>query len=218
MYLYRKCKFKHIHPFWEHICNCSEKPFDLDLNGFIDELGSVKTERGYYVSTDKRNFIKAVFEDEIIFKLENIRKSIKVIFRNIKRIIDWIPILWKDEDWSDIGIYSILLYKIERTRINIDKNGWSVNSKKVAQNMRVAEKRIKKLLNEDSFFDEYYNFLKKNSKRKKDLSGRMRFSEFKHKNVYEKSKKINQKCLKDYKKYLEETFKYISDNIYNWND
>lgn len=218
MYLYRKCKFNHIHPFWEHICICSGKPYDLDLNGFIEERGCVKVGDHHYCQSDKRSFFMATFEDEIIFRLKNVRNYIRRIFRNIKRIIDWIPVLWNDLDWSDVDIYNILLYKIERVRKNIDKNGWSVESKNVAKSMKVAEKRIKKLLDEESFYNEYYSFLKKNQIRKKDKLGRMRFSKFKNDSAYEKSKEISMKCYENYKKYIEDTFKYISDNIYKWND
>lgn len=38
------------------------------------------------------------------------------IFHNLKRLIEWTPIIWKDADWDHLHIDIILQYKLKRMR------------------------------------------------------------------------------------------------------
>lgn len=39
--------------------------------------------------------------------------KLKVFIGNIKRLIKWIPIIWKDRDYEYESLYSILEFKIK---------------------------------------------------------------------------------------------------------
>lgn len=74
---------------------------------------------------------------------------------NTKRIIDWIPILWKDRDWDYAFILRLLHYKLERTRDCIVSNGIIAESDKVANEINDSLSKLDKILNSEAD-DEWY--------------------------------------------------------------
>lgn len=43
-------------------------------------------------------------------------------YRRIHRLIAWIPVLWKDEDWDPAYLFEVLRFKISRMRREIERN------------------------------------------------------------------------------------------------
>ena len=54
--------------------------------------------------------------------IRNCFYTIKGYFRKTIKILQYIPILWIDEDWDYGYILSLLRYKLDRTRKNFRKN------------------------------------------------------------------------------------------------
>ena len=73
--------------------------------------------------------------------------------RKTKRIIDWIPTLWKDEDWDPVYLYRIMEFKISRMRKEIDSNALHLNYKRDVKNMKIAEELLSRMSSgEDNFY------------------------------------------------------------------
>jgi hypothetical protein len=79
----------------------------------------------------------------------------KQVLSSIKRIIEWIPILWKDRDWDYIFILRLLHYKLERTRDCIVSNNFISDANKVAQEINDSLTKLDKILNNEAD-DEWY--------------------------------------------------------------
>ena len=108
----------------------------------------------YRQNTGKRDWKYEWFELQCAF-LDTVVYSwltpIEVFYENCVRIIRWIPILWKDRNWSDQRILTILRHKIRFTREVVSKYGHYVNSDKYAQQMLVAETLLERLENPEQY-------------------------------------------------------------------
>lgn len=67
-------------------------------------------------------------------------------FHNTMRIIEWLPILWRDRDWDYAHILMILSYKLSRVRKCIASSGLAVSNKRVARQIAYAEFLIERIL------------------------------------------------------------------------
>jgi len=79
----------------------------------------------------------------------------KRFFRNIWRIIQWVPVLWEDEDWNGpYNILTILSYKLGRVKKVLDNEYTDPDERKknVETISRVQE--LIKDINEDDFCKE----------------------------------------------------------------
>ena len=72
------------------------------------------------------------------------------IYRFIKRILEYSPILWKDVDYDYASILDMLQYKIKRTREHIEHHDFITNSQKYCKQMLEVEQLIEKI-REDEF-------------------------------------------------------------------
>lgn len=78
------------------------------------------------------SFIKGLNEEEMnildwmeeIFIYNPVSLFICRIIRFIKRIIRWIPVLWKQEEWDFAYLYDIIEFKIKELRKVISKDTW----------------------------------------------------------------------------------------------
>jgi hypothetical protein len=77
------------------------------------------------------------------------------VYKNIVRIIEWIPILWKDRDWDYAFILRLLHYKLERTRDCIVRNNIIVDANKVADEINHSLEQLDKIINNEAD-DEWY--------------------------------------------------------------
>jgi hypothetical protein len=74
-------------------------------------------------------------------------------FYNIKRIIEWIPILWNDRDWDYGYLLLILEFKLKRMRLNITRGGIGQNATRTGKQIAYAEFLIRRL-REDNYLQE----------------------------------------------------------------
>lgn len=86
---------------------------------------------------------------------------IRRFFRKIKDIFEWIPVIWKDEEWDDSYIYDILLYKIKRVRRHHEKRMFFVGVEKEIQNMKDCEYILQRLVDDDYSFNYWDDRLNK---------------------------------------------------------
>jgi len=155
--------------------------------------------------------------------------------RQIKRIVDYIPILWNDEDWDYEFIFELLKYKLQRTRNEIfdgcgDEKEW--------KNPRIAEideviKIIDKILNNDFVEEEHclhekkYGIIKMESGEKDEKTGLVRCNMYYElsKDNAELQKEASDEARKIYaleeertQKALDDLFNLLSKNIRKWWD
>ena len=68
------------------------------------------------------------------------------MFKSIKRLFKWIPIIWKDRDYDYCFILKILYHKIYFTRKYTEKYGIHVDADKDLKNMMIAEELLNRLI------------------------------------------------------------------------
>ena len=103
---------------------------------------------------DKRSFLKKA----LVWLRYDAKYLHKEIYRGIKNLIYWFPIIWRDRDWDSSNIYSILATKIEKQARYIDKYGYHLNAKRDAEVMMVCVRLIRKVSSEyySSEMNEYH--------------------------------------------------------------
>jgi hypothetical protein len=69
----------------------------------------------------------------------------KEIYRGIKNLIYWFPIIWRDRDWDHRYIYGILEAKIEKQARFIEKHGHHISAKRDAEVMMTCVRLMKKV-------------------------------------------------------------------------
>jgi hypothetical protein len=76
--------------------------------------------------------------------------KIKQFFRNIRNLIRWFPIIWKDRDWDDHFIFEILKFKLKNQAEYIGYHDRHMSAKRDAEKMMLCVRLIEKVQ------DEYY--------------------------------------------------------------
>ena len=74
----------------------------------------------------------------------------KRFFRRVKRVIDFLPIIWKGEDYDYYYSIQLFQYQLERTADYIEERGMIVDAPHVVSRMRTAAKLI------DRVYNDYY--------------------------------------------------------------
>jgi len=74
-------------------------------------------------------------------------------FRRIRRIVAWIPILWKDEDWDPVYLFKVLRFKISRMCQEIEKNKRHLGYEKNVRDMKIAETLLARMRSSDFYWD-----------------------------------------------------------------
>ena len=83
------------------------------------------------------------------------------IYYNIRRIISWIPILWKDRNFDYSYLYIIMQFKISHMRKRAECN-ITTTSMRDAKYMKICEKLLDILIKEDNICYKYnYLYLNK---------------------------------------------------------
>jgi len=81
---------------------------------------------------------------------DSIGWKLRDIYRSIRNVIRWLPIIWKDRDWDSYYIYEILKFKLQNQANYIGKQNRHTRSKRDAEIMRTCVKLIQRIQ------DEYY--------------------------------------------------------------
>ena len=80
-------------------------------------------------------------------------------FRELKRILGWIPVLWGNYDFDDAYLLIVMEYKLDRMEKLFRNEGHCVNSPKYAQEMRIARLLIKRIIADD-YSDMAFDYVK----------------------------------------------------------
>ena len=73
-------------------------------------------------------------------------RPIKRLFNFIIKVIQYMPILWRDYDFDSHYALVLLKYKLERTRKKILKDNIIVGTNRVARQIRLAELLLERIL------------------------------------------------------------------------
>jgi hypothetical protein len=88
---------------------------------------------------------------------------LRQFIKNIKNLIRWFPIIWKDRDWDDHFIFEILKFKLKNQAEYIGKKGNHLSAERDAEIMMLCVRLIEKVQSE-YYGTEYFNY--QNSKLK----------------------------------------------------
>ena len=140
-------------------------------------------------------------------------------FQQIKRIIDYIPLLWRDEDWDWHYIFRMLRYKIKRTREHMAVCGArGENWERDNANMQRAEDLLTRILNDDYMSkgsEEHYE--KYPMKFEKMPDGMYRMKEYGEEQKVQ-SKQIRDEMQKLYNQDWDDVWALLKSQIGNWWD
>ena len=119
--------------------------------------------------------------------------KIRIKIRQIRKLIRWVPIIWKDRDWDYYFVYEILKQKLIDTEKYIRKDGLHVFNEHDADSIKTAIEMIEKVQTE-------YHLDKHLSE------------------ATEWTKEGMDKAVKDHDKARKELFNYLNNNIEKWWD
>jgi hypothetical protein len=93
-----------------------------------------------------------------IWKKFNVRRwmttnQLLKFFYNCKKLIQWTPVIWKDEDWDYSYIDRLLQYKISRIRKVIEANMRHAGDEKIIKEMRQAEFLLERIYSDDYYYE-----------------------------------------------------------------
>ncbi len=87
----------------------------------------------------------------------NITTNIRVFFLFIKRLIKWIPVLWRDRDWDGYHIYSILEFKLLNARKHLVSSNRHTGIEEINRYITICLNLIDKL-KEEYYQMEYLDY------------------------------------------------------------
>ena len=74
-------------------------------------------------------------------------------WRQIKRVVDFIPIIWKGYDWDFRYAIELFQHQLKRTADEIEKNGYHVNKENTVHRIRTAVELMEKVYDEEYQFE-----------------------------------------------------------------
>jgi len=77
----------------------------------------------------------------------------KRFFRRVRRVIDFLPIIWKGEDYDYYYSLQLFKYQLERTADYIEKRDFIESAKDVASEIRTATTLLENVY-EEKYIDE----------------------------------------------------------------
>ncbi len=120
--------------------------------------------------------------------------KIKSFIGNIRRVLRWLPIIWRDRDWDYYYIYEMLKQKLIATEEYIRKDGIHIYNVTDADSIKKAIDMIEKVQKEyylDKYLSEAENWYNDEGMRK---------------------------AIEDQDKARKELFEYLDANIEKWWD
>jgi len=87
----------------------------------------------------------------------NVRWVFIKFFMNIRNVIRWLPIIWKDRNWDDYYIYKVLQFKLKNQAEYIGGRDWHTRAKRDAEKMMTCVRLIDKMT-EEYYYMECYNY------------------------------------------------------------
>jgi hypothetical protein len=83
-------------------------------------------------------------------KIYNIKHGIRNLWR-------WFPIIWKDRDWDQYYIFELLKFKFKNMEHNFRNYAHIADADKVADDLKVCQLLLKRLI-EDDYYDNVYKW------------------------------------------------------------
>jgi hypothetical protein len=83
---------------------------------------------------------------------ENMWPLFKLI-RFIKRLFNYLPLIWKDEDWDYDYLYKILDFKLRRMQIELEHDTWHMDSKRRARQIAICLAYLDRYRNWTNYID-----------------------------------------------------------------
>jgi hypothetical protein len=81
----------------------------------------------------------------------------KDLYKGIKNLIQWFPVIWKDRDWDSYYIFRILEYKLKLQAKGISKRDIHVNAQRDAGVMMTCVRLMEKV-RDDYYESEYFDY------------------------------------------------------------
>lgn len=70
-------------------------------------------------------------------------------FKRMKNVIVWLPVIWKDDWYSEYWLYEVMKFKIQIMEKRFRKDGHFIGHKKVANSMKVCTLLLDRLIKND---------------------------------------------------------------------
>jgi len=80
----------------------------------------------------------------------------KTIWKGIKNLWVWFPVIWEDRDWDYYYILQVLKFKLEKQAKHLIEYGRHENAGRDVELMMTCVRLINKIQNED-YYEEYYD-------------------------------------------------------------
>lgn len=78
------------------------------------------------------------------------------MIRRIKRLLQWIPLLWKDEDYDYVYLLEIMRFKLQLMEDHHRYEGITADRLKIAHNIRVCKLLLDRIA-KDKYLDNAHN-------------------------------------------------------------
>lgn len=69
-----------------------------------------------------------------------------LFFKKVKKVLQWIPVLWNDGDFDHGYLFDIIDYKLERMSKAIKEEGWSEEHLETAASIDEARRLLERML------------------------------------------------------------------------
>lgn len=107
----------------------------------------------------------------------------KDIYNGVKNLIKWFPVIWRDRDWDQSYIYTILQKKLELHAEGISKRDIMVCSQRNAEIMKTSARLIEKIKND--YYNSEYTDYSEDKYWFEDIPNRPGFSTMEHELISE---------------------------------
>ena len=76
-------------------------------------------------------------------------RFIKDFIQNVKKLLQWIPVIWKDQDWDQTFFYEILQFKLKRMAHYHRKYSYSSNKDNVTKQIEICVMLLNRIVRDD---------------------------------------------------------------------
>lgn len=75
--------------------------------------------------------------------------KLKLFFQFLKRVWDYLPVLWHDRDWDYYHLFTLLQFKLKRMSEDHRTDIWGSNAKRKADELHTCVLLLERLRNDD---------------------------------------------------------------------
>lgn len=96
-------------------------------------------------------------------------KNKEIMITKIKRLLYWLPVIWKDKDWDYSFFYDIIEHKLNSMAKHFEEDDYCIDSLRDSEWQKTAAKLCNRLSTEYYFEQSGYKSYKKQNKARKLL-------------------------------------------------